>query len=160
VASRLTNTLRAGRPVERYDHFDDCPYVLISVGDSLSRVVSELAASGICWKGRIVVACGNASDTDDLQALARQGAAVGSFDVIGFFDPPHFVVEGDPQAVRFSRTLVSGGRKVFEIAKSSKTIYSSGMTIAASLLAPTAAAGVQCLRMAGMPLRDAMLIVE
>lgn len=160
VASRLTNTLRAGTPVERYDHFEDCPYVLLSVGDSLARVVSELAASVICWKGRIVVACGNASDTDDLQALARQGAAVGSFDVIGFFDPPHFVVEGDPQAVRFCRTLVSGGRKVFEIAKSSKTIYSSGLTIAASLLAPTAAAGVQCLRMAGMPLRDAMLIVE
>jgi predicted short-subunit dehydrogenase-like oxidoreductase (DUF2520 family) len=89
-----------------------------------------------------------------------QGAAVASFDVIKFFDPPHFVVEGDSQAVRFSRTLVSGRSKVFEIAKSSKTIYSSGLTIASSLVAPTVAAGVQCLRLAGMPLRDAMLIVE
>ena len=160
VASRLANTLRAGTPVQDYDRLKNCPYLLLSVGDSLSRVVAELAASDFRWGGRTVLACGNTSGTCDLAALAARGASIGSLDVIGFFDPPHFVVEGDSTAVRFARTLVSGKIRVFEIAKSSKAIYSSGLTIAASLLAPTAAAGVQCLRLAGMPLRDAMLIVE
>jgi predicted short-subunit dehydrogenase-like oxidoreductase (DUF2520 family) len=160
VASRLSNTLRAGTPVEHYKTFENCPHILLSVGESLPRIVAELAASGLVWKGRTVVACGNTSATCELSALAAKGAAVGSFDVIGSFAPPHFVVEGDPPAVRFSRTLVSGRSRVFEITKSSKTIYSAGITIATSLLAPTAAAGVQCLRLAGMPLREAMLIVE
>ena len=160
VASRLTNTLRTGTPVESYEQLENYPFLVISAGDSLARVVSELAACGQRWIGRTVLACGSASSTCRLPALARQGAAVGSLDVIEFFESLHFVVEGDPQAVRFARTLVSTKNKTFEIAKSSKTIFSSGLTIAASLLAPTAAAGVRCLRMAGLPLRDAMLIVE
>lgn len=160
VASRVVNTIRAGVAVQSYEDLGDCPNLVISVGNRLPRVISELSASKLEWKGRTVLVCGSTSGSSDLPALAIEGAAVGSLDVAGVFEPPRFVVEGDTGAVRLARVLMPDKGRLFEIAKASKTLYSSGVTIAASLLAPTAAAGVQCLRRAGMPLRDAMLIVE
>ena len=96
----------------------------------------------------------------ELPALAQKGAAIGSLGFVGFFDPPRLVVEGDPEAVRMARTLVAEREQVFEIEKERKTLYCSGVAIASSLLAPLAAAGVRCLRLSGMPLREATEIVE
>jgi predicted short-subunit dehydrogenase-like oxidoreductase (DUF2520 family) len=160
VASRVANTLRAGAAVTGYENLAHCPNLVISAGTRLPRVIAELSAAKLKWKGRTVLVCGNVSGSSDLPALAAKGASIGSLDVAGVFDPPRFVVEGDAEAVKLARVLMPDRGRLFEIAKDTKTLYSSGVTIAASLLAPTAAAGVQCLRRAGMPLRDAVLIVE
>ncbi len=160
IASRVVNTLRAGFPIAAYKELDAFPDLMLSVGSSLPRVITELCASGLAWRGRTVLVCGNTSGSSDLPALAAMGAAVGSVDIVSMFAPPRFIAEGDPQAVRLARTLVAIKEDMLEITKASKALYSSGMTIAGSFVVPTAAAGVQCLRMAGMPLRDAMLIVE
>src|SRR3954453_13896020 len=58
VASRITNALRAGGPVENCERMGDCRTVLICVPDDAAKdTVSELAECGVDWRRRTVLLC-------------------------------------------------------------------------------------------------------
>src|SRR5437763_16682721 len=67
VASRISNSLRAGHPVVDYQEFDDCALILISIPDSLvPKIVAELLPQPLTWCNKAVVLCSPLLGTNDL----------------------------------------------------------------------------------------------
>ena len=92
VASRISNTLRAGRPVVSYRDFDSCSLILVSVpSDHLPRVVTDLLAAGISWRGKSILLCSDWQDSSELAHLAARGASVGSISLVPGFDNLYLV---------------------------------------------------------------------
>src|SRR5579884_4074992 len=58
VARRLSNFLRAGYPVATYQELQEARLILLRVPDqTVSRLVSELTASGLVLKDLVFVLC-------------------------------------------------------------------------------------------------------
>src|SRR5436190_1310636 len=106
LASRIVNSIGAGRPVRRYADLGDSPLILIiaPVG-GVPAIVSALA-DGIDCRGKIVLLCEAGSDSAQLASLRARGAAVGSIHLIPGFNRQRFVAEGDRAAVREAKNLV------------------------------------------------------
>lgn len=151
VASRIVNTIRAGRPVGSYEELDGCPLLLVSVLDPLvPRIAGELSASGIHWAGKTVLLCDSDRGASALDSLAAAGASVASVSLIEVLDPPRHLLEGDRQAVLAARRLFAGHqRRTIELERGKKALYLAGVSFATSLLTPLAVASVECMRKAG-----------
>ncbi len=107
VASRIANMLQAGHPVKDYAEFESCELILICVPEeTVAQVVSEMASAGISWEGKAVVLCSTWLDSGELRELSARGASVGSISPIPGFDDERYLVEGDPLAIRQSKSLV------------------------------------------------------
>jgi predicted short-subunit dehydrogenase-like oxidoreductase (DUF2520 family) len=136
VASRIANMLQAGHPVKDYAEFETCVLILVCVPEeTVPQVVSEMAASGISWRGKAVVLCSTWLDSGDLGGLAALGAAVGSIAPIPGFDDQRYLVEGDPLAIRQAKSLVEyRERRVVAIERPLKPFYVAALTCTGALL--------------------------
>ena len=136
VASRIANMLQAGHPVKDYAEFEACVLILVCVPEeSVARIVSELVTSGISWKGKAVVLCSMWLDSGDLRELSALGAAVGSLAPIPGFDDQRYLVEGDPLAIRQSRSLVEyRDRRALAIDRPYKPFFLAALTCTGTLL--------------------------
>ncbi len=152
VSSRIANTMRAGRPVDRYQELDECPVVFITVPDRLlRRIMEELGASGVGWQGKTVILCDSDRDSSALAPLSAQGAATASLSVLEAFQERRFVLEGDsPALVVLKRLLVGAEMKVLRIRKGRKPLYLAGVSFVTSLVTPLLAGSADCFRMAGV----------
>jgi predicted short-subunit dehydrogenase-like oxidoreductase (DUF2520 family) len=153
VASRIANMLQAGRPVKDYAEFESCVLILVCVPEgAVSRVVSELASSGIAWAGKAVVLCSTWLDSGELRELAACGASVGSISPIPGFDDERYVVEGDAFAIRQARSLVEvGQRRAVAIERPLKPFYLAALTCTGTLLLPLILAASESLHHAHIP---------
>jgi len=142
VASRIANMLQAGRPVKDYAEFESCDLILVCVPEeTVPRVVSEMASAGISWRGKAVVLCSTWLDSGELHQLAALGASVGSISPIPGFSPSptsdaeRYLVEGDPLAIRQSKSLVEyRDRRAIAIERSLKPFYLAALTCTGTLL--------------------------
>jgi hypothetical protein len=136
VASRIANMLQAGHPVKDYAEFKTCDLILVSVPEeTISQVVSEMASSEISWPGKAVVLCSTWLDSGELQKLAALGASIGSISPIPGFDDERYLVEGDPMAIRHSKSLLEyRDRRVVAIERPLKPFYLAALTCTGSLL--------------------------
>lgn len=136
VASRIANMLQAGHPVKDYAEFESCVLVLVCVPEeTVSQVVSEMAASGITWSGKAVVLCSTWLDSGELRELSALGASVGSICAIPGFDDERYLVEGDPFAIRQSKSLVEyRERRVLAIERPLKPFFLAALTCTGTLL--------------------------
>ena len=153
VASRIANMLRAGHPVKDYAEFETCELILICVPDETApQIVSEMLSSGISWRGKAVVLCSTWLDSGDLRELSARGAFVGSISAIPGFDGERYLVEGDPAAIRQSKSLVEHrDRRVVSIERSLKPFYLAALTCTESLLLTLLHVAFESLRHAGNP---------
>jgi len=151
LASRIANTLRAGRPVKDYAELEACGVILVSVpGAQVSRIVAELLAAKISWRGKSVVLWSDWQDSSDLRPLASRGASVGSLSPIPGFDDL-YLVEGDRRAILVCRHLVeSRGIRTVAIERSLKPLYLAALTCTGSLLFALLLAASESLRHAGI----------
>src|SRR3974390_3427938 len=79
VASRITNTIRAGNPVADYAALEPSRIILLCVRDEiLSEVIGELSDSPLDWAGRSVILCDSPKASDSLRELAACGAYTAS----------------------------------------------------------------------------------
>src|ERR1700733_1580894 len=141
VASRIANMLQAGHPVKDYAEFESCTLILVCVPEeTVPQVVSELVSSGISWRGKAVVLCSTWLDSVDLRELAARGASVGSISPIPGFpiqgsDDERYLVEGDPFAIRQSKSLVEyRERRAVAIERPLKPFYLAALTCTGTLL--------------------------
>src|ERR1700733_1407365 len=136
VASRIANMLQAGHPVKDYAEFENCDLILVCVPEvAISPVVSEMVSSKISWPGKAVVLCSTWLDSGELQKLAALGASIGSISPIPGFDDERYLVEGDPMAIRHSKSLVEyRERRVVAIERPLKPFYLAALTCTGSLL--------------------------
>lgn len=162
VASRLANSLRAGHPVKDYAEFEDCCLVVISVPDEgLAQVVAELAAAGICWRGKAVMVCSTWLGSCELETLAACGASVGSISPIPGFEDSRYLVEGDNFAIRETKRLIGrGDRRLVTIESRRKPFYLASLTCTGSLAFASIVAASEALRHAGVSQVEAAEMME
>ncbi len=136
VASRIANMLQAGHPVKDYAEFESCDLILVCVPEeTVPEVVSEMALAPISWRGKAVVLCSTWLDSGELQGLAARGASVGSISPIHGFDDERYLVEGDPLAIRQSKSLVEyRDRRAIAIERPLKPFYLAALTCTGTLL--------------------------
>jgi predicted short-subunit dehydrogenase-like oxidoreductase (DUF2520 family) len=136
VASRIANMLQAGHPVKDYAEFETCDLILVCVPEeTVSQVVFEMASSGISWEGKAVVLCSTWLDSGELRDLSARGASVGSISPIPGFDDERYLVEGDPLAIRQSKSLVEyRERRAVAIERPLKPFYLAALTCTGTLL--------------------------
>jgi predicted short-subunit dehydrogenase-like oxidoreductase (DUF2520 family) len=161
LASRIVNSIGAGRAVPSYAHLNASPLILICAPvPSVAAIVTTLAASIDC-AGKRILLCEDGADSSHLSSLRSLGAAVGSIQTIPGFDGRRFVAEGDSLAVRDARALVRniGGR--LEVVDSGKMrLYGAGLSFGTSLCTPLMEASMQCFLDAGMTKASAIKVVE
>ncbi|HUA20850.1 MAG TPA: DUF2520 domain-containing protein, partial [Bryobacteraceae bacterium] len=151
LASRISNLLRAGHPVKDYADLESCGLILIWVpGQQVPRIVAELLAGKISWRGKCVVLFSDWQDSSDLRQLAARGASVGSISPIPGFDNL-FLVEGDRRAILEGKRLVeSRGTRTVAIERALKPLYLAALTCTSSLLFALLLAASESLRHAGI----------
>ncbi|HTR35932.1 MAG TPA: hypothetical protein VMH80_08535 [Bryobacteraceae bacterium] len=151
LASRITNILRAGRPVKDYADLELCSLILIAVpANHIAHLVLELLASGIAWRGKCVVLLSDWQGSGDLHPLAARGASVGSISPIPGFDNL-YLVEGDRRAILDSRRLLESRiTRTVAIERSLKPLYLAALTCTGSLLFALLLAASESLRLAGI----------
>lgn len=162
LASRLVNSIRAGFPVKDYRELGEFRLLLVSLPRAqLRSAIEELAASAIDWQGRSVALCDEVLDSGELNVLAARSAYTASLCPVEALGERCYAAEGDRAAVREIRMLVEGGRgRLLEIQRGSKALYLAGLAFAGSLMAPLAAASLECFRAAGLPPSSANALVE
>jgi predicted short-subunit dehydrogenase-like oxidoreductase (DUF2520 family) len=153
VASRIANMLQAGHPVKDYAEFESCILILLCVPEeTVAQVVSEMLSAGISWRGKAIVLCSTWLDSGELRELSARGASVGSIAPIPGFDDERYLVEGDPFAIRQSKSLVEyRDRRAVAIERPLKPFYLAALTCTGTLLFALLHVAFQSLHRARIP---------
>ena len=129
--------------------------------DAIRAAASEYAArlrSG--WKGKIALHSSGALASDELDALSRQGAAIGSVHPMMTFVAGRvsnmngiaFALEGDKRAVRAARKIaLKLGGYPFEIREEDKALYHAIGAFCSPLIVALLSAGEEVARRANVP---------
>jgi predicted short-subunit dehydrogenase-like oxidoreductase (DUF2520 family) len=165
LASRISNIFRSGFPVRDYTELDACRLILICVPDqTLPKVVSELAASGISWHGKAIVLCSMWLDSSHLGELAALGGSIGSLSPIPGFEGLEdfrYLVEGDKLAIlEAKRLLARQKQRLIAIERPLKPFYLAALTCTGNLLFALMVAASGSLRHAGLSSPVSAAILE
>jgi hypothetical protein len=126
----------APTPVKDYAEFQSCVLILICVPEeSLSQVISEMLLAPISWRGKAVVLCSTWLDSGELHQLSARGVAVGSISPVPGFNDERYLVEGDPLAIRESKSLVEyRERRAVAVERPLKPFFLAALTCTGPLL--------------------------
>src|SRR5580698_8916326 len=162
VASRIANMLQAGHPVKDYAEFESCALVLVCVPEeTVDRVVAEMVSAPISWRGKAVVLCSTWLDSGELQELATCGASVGSISPIPGFEDLRYLVEGDPMAIRQSKSLVEHReRRAVAIERPLKPFYLAALTCTSTLLFALLHVAFESLQRAKIPPGNSAAVLD
>ena len=141
--------------------------ILVTVADdAIPEAAADLArVGGEQLRGRIVLHTSGACDATSLQAVRDFGAFAGSLHPLQTFNglsiPPLegkiFAIEGDTRAVSQARAIArSLGGVPVNISAENKPLYHAAGAFAAGLALAMEEAGVQMLKTAGLPQREAL----
>ena len=159
VASRITNALRAGIPVENCESIGDFRTVLICVPDEAAReTVAELAACDVEWRRRTVLLCDSQLTSDALRPLKERGAHVAAFDMPAG-GRGMLLADGDRSAITEVKALAGRGVRIVKVFPYQKSRFYEGLALA-SLCGPLAALVGEHFRAAGLTPAQAKPIVE
>jgi predicted short-subunit dehydrogenase-like oxidoreductase (DUF2520 family) len=161
LASRIVNSIGAGRAVPTYKDLNDSTLILICAPvRSVAAIVSALADAVECT-GKIILLCEGGADSRVMARLQEQGAAVGSLQSIPGSDGKRFVAEGDAAAMREAKRLIRQlGCRLEEIHSGKIAEYAAALSFGTSLFTPLLEASLQCLQDAGMTKASAMKVAE
>lgn len=162
VASRMSNSLRAGYPVGDYDEFETCGLILISVPDPLlPGIVGELSIAPLTWAKKVVVVCSPLMGARELDPLAQAGASAGSVCSIPGSENRWLLLEGDAFVDSSMRQVIDQGAiRVTRIPPSCKPLYLTALALTGSNFMPMLMQASDALRKAGVPARESAAIVE
>jgi hypothetical protein len=160
VASRMSNTLRAGHPVSDYQEFDGCELILIAVPDDLlAFVIAELSAALFSWQQKTVVACSDTVCCEHLGELASLGAATGTLAMVPGYEDRWFLVEGGKTVERLLRPLLAQLRTTV-IGAFQKHHYLEALASVNHQFMPCLKQASEALRGVGIPSPEVSEIVE
>jgi len=168
TAGKAVKFVRAGRAFAGITHHVlAAKTILVTVADdAIPEAARELAhVGGEQLRGKIVLHTSGACDAGVLQAVRACGAFAGSMHPLQTFNglsvPPLegkiFAIEGDAPAVRVARSIArSLGGVPVNISAEHKPLYHAAGAFAAGLVLAMEEAGVQMLKTAGLPQREAL----
>ena len=162
VASRIANTLRAGYAVRDYQQFEQCSLILIGVPDKLiETTVAELSSYPLTWTRKVVVLYSSNLSSEELKAVAAQGADVGSLTVIPGFEERWLLLEGEkPVELQIGKFMDLGSRRLTVIRPPMKPLLLAALACAGPLIIPQLIAAADSLQKAGVSSAQASAIVE
>jgi predicted short-subunit dehydrogenase-like oxidoreductase (DUF2520 family) len=162
VASRISNSLRAGHPVADYQEFEQCGLILISMPDSLlPKLVVELSSQPLTWSNKAVVLCSALLGAKELDRLMAAGASVGSLCSIPGFEDRWVLLEGDKLVEARVRQIVDERLTRFTLIRPSyKPLYLTALALTGSLFIPMLMRASDSLRQAGIPVTESEAILE
>lgn len=160
VASRIVNSLRAGRAVCDYTDVGQCRLVLVCVPDEvIGKTVADMISAPVDWTGKVVVLCESWRDSSALRLVADRGAITASLNAAPGFGERLFIVEGSDVAVReIKRLAATRSARIVRLRPSAKPVYMAGLAVAA--YSAHLAASSDCLRAAGVPVPVSRSIVH
>ena len=160
MASRIVNSLRAGRAVCEYSDISQCRLVLVCVPDQMiGKAIADMIGAPIDWTGKVVVLCDSWRDSSILRLVAECGAVTASLNAAPGFAEKLFIVEGSDVAVReIKRLIVTRSARIVRLRPSAKPVYMAGLAVAS--YSGHLAAGSDCLRAAGVPVPVSRSIVH
>ncbi len=161
VASRLANRLKAGSPVQP-ELLSHASLILITGQEADFPELLRLATSShIDWHGRTAVLLDFQHDHSDLAPLRALGAATATLDSLDCFPDSRFVADASPGARRHLQRFATATKShIFYLNPAGKQIFSAGTAFTGTLLTPLVAASADCIKAAGLPAADALLIAE
>jgi predicted short-subunit dehydrogenase-like oxidoreductase (DUF2520 family) len=161
VASRIANSIRAGRPVKAYADLDGCDAIIVAVPDSaLGQAVASLRHCGVNWSGVAALLYSARCDSSELKDLQKEGASVASLRAVGATER-RFLVEGDAAAVRWARLLVQHAHgRAIQVDSGAAATYLAAVSLSSSLFTPLIEAAIAALRLAGAPPLEASRVAE
>lgn len=162
VASRISNSLRAGHPVVDYREFEDCALILISIPDSLlPKIIADLSSQQLTWTNKAVVLCSALLGTMDLDSLAATGASVGSLCPIPGFEERWLLIEGDKRVEAEIRQIVDSRRsRLTLIRPACKPLYTTALACTGSMFIPMLLRASDSLQSAGVPVTESEAIIK
>ena len=166
VARQLVNSLRTGAAASHYSVLEPCPAVFVAVPESqLTRTLREMVAQtplrSAPDSNTMVVLCGCIRDSLAPSPLQATGARVATLNPIPGSLEQIFVAEGHRDTVRMLKAvLAEDKRKLIELKPGAKPLFFAGVHVAAPLLLPWIAGGMECLRAAGFSRSEAAMVGE
>ena len=158
VASRIVNTMRAGRAVPSVDAFEPCRLVLIfAPAESVGSAVAQLTRAPIDWTHRSVILIGD--DCEPLAPLHALGAMTGVIAAIPGFEERFFLLEGPASAAHELRPLLRKDVELVLIPPGARAKFDGALTLLGPGLFPLLVAADTAFKSSGVPhrLRDAVL---
>lgn len=160
LASRYSNSLRAGAAAEVED-LHACGLVLIqAAGSSLDSLLPLLCGAGP-WKGSHFALLSSDRDASALGPLRAEGAKVCSVALAPSAGRDLVVAEGDRRAVLLTRQWLSEAHmRCLELAPGRKPLFRLGLLAARGLLAPLLDAALMSLRASGLSAAEARRMLQ
>lgn len=148
LASRISNNLRAGRPVREFAGLQDAELILLSVPGEQAGPLMDFDA--LDWTGKTVLVCDSAADLDLIEALRTHGIPQAALNPVpGFSDL--FSVTGDRTAVREAKSLVKSLQATaIEVPVGRLNLFGAALTLSTSLFTPMLDIAADCLRQSGL----------
>lgn len=160
VASRISNSLRAGHPVSDYHQIEACELILVSVPDEmLASILAEMTASLESWRNKTLVACSETICCEHLSRLEDLGAVTGTLAMVQGYEDRWFLVEADKTVERQLRPLLEE-RRVTVIGRFQKQRYLEALGGIAAQFTPSLKQAAETLRATGIPSPEVCEIVE
>ena len=160
VASRIANSLRAGRSVRDLTDIDESQVILFHAPPEQIRLLLHLCfAAPVNWQGRTMIFCDCEPPPSALARLHADGvftAIARSFGVPGFA-----AIQGGPHALPVARRMVRDiGLRPLEIASDRANLFSAAVTLATAALTPLVDRAAYLLRCAGLRDGDSIRVAE
>jgi hypothetical protein len=152
VARRLSNLLKAGYPVAKYEGLQAARLILLRVPDSVvPRIVDELCQSELVFKDLSLVLCESWLPASVLDPLRARGASVATLVNVPNSGRKWFVLEGQLAAVRQMRRFIElNEARALELRPGTKQLYFAAVLLATTVPIPIFLAAQQALRGSGV----------
>lgn len=160
LASRIVNTLRAGRPLRNFADLRSASVILVCApGNTIDSLLPVLYGAPFEWQGKTLLLCDCNAFSRDVNRLRRNGASVASMRSVPGLGKS-LVLEGDRKAVREARHFAGKLRVLaVEIDSDQVDLFAAALTVSSSLLTPILEVCTQAIQAAGVPgaLRSSVL---
>jgi hypothetical protein len=160
VASRIANSLRAGRAVRDLADLHDSSVILFHAPPDQIRLLLHLCfESPLNWRGRTIIFCDCEAPPGalaHLHATEVDTATARTFGVPGFA-----AIQGCPAALPVARRIVRDvGLRPLEIAGDRGDLFSAAVTLATAAFTPLIDRAAYLLRCAGLRDGDSVKVAE
>jgi hypothetical protein len=156
VASRMTNSLRAGHAARSADELDGLPVILFHAAAPQVRIVAALLEDAqIDWKNKSLIFC----DCEVPVALVNRFRALGASTAVArqFGVPGIIMVEGAAPALACAHRIACELRlRAVEITPGSGDAFAAALTLATSALTPLVHRAAGLMRTCGLRDKEAV----
>lgn len=156
VASRMTNSLRAGHAARSADELDSCPVILFHAPDVQVRAIAELLERArIDWSDKALIFC----DCEAPIALVERFRALGACTAVArqFGIAGTIMVEGTAPALACAHRIASELRlRAIEITPGASDLFAAALTLSTAALTPLVNRAASLMRASGLRDKDAV----